>query len=132
MRIVGPRGGRGYITKKGYRRIWYEGRLRMEHCIVWENANGPIPEGYLVHHVDDNKLNNRLENLALVDHLTHKRIHSGCLLIDGEWYKLCGGECRTRKNVSEFYERTVGIAHECKRCSIKRSARDRQKRRSVG
>ena len=65
------------ITKKGYTRIWVGDCHRMLHDIVWENANGSIPDGYEIHHIDGDKQNNDIENLKLVTPLEHKRIHSG-------------------------------------------------------
>ena len=99
----------------------------MEHRVVWENSHGPIPNGYSVHHKNGNKLDNDLENLELVDPLTHKRLHSGCILIDGEWHKPCG-TCSKMKPVLEFYERHDGLCFECKKCTIARSIRDKRAR----
>lgn len=85
-----------HITAKGYRRLYIPsgsqgGRPRqvMEHVWVWEQAHGPVPAGHDIHHRDDDKLNNALENLQCVTKLEHKRIHSGCELRDGEWWKPC-------------------------------------------
>ena len=36
------------------------------HRIVWEAFNGPIPEGMQVNHINEDKLDNRLENLSLM------------------------------------------------------------------
>lgn len=36
------------------------------HRIVWEIHNGPVPAGYLVDHIDGNRMNNTVENLRLV------------------------------------------------------------------
>jgi len=35
-----------------------------EHRIVWAQANGSIPEGHVIHHLNGIKDDNRLENLA--------------------------------------------------------------------
>ena len=36
------------------------------HRLVWEAFNGPIPEGMLVNHINEDKTDNRLENLNLM------------------------------------------------------------------
>lgn len=79
----------GTVTAKGYRRVKHGGRYRMEHNVVWEEHHGPIPDGFDVHHRNRDKLDNRIENLQLVSRLEHKRIHSGCELRDGVWWKPC-------------------------------------------
>lgn len=42
-----------------------------KHHVVWQQANGPIPEGHLLIFLDNNQQNCELENLALVDKSTH-------------------------------------------------------------
>lgn len=37
------------------------------HILVYEAFNGPIPEGMQVNHIDEDKSNNRLENLNLLN-----------------------------------------------------------------
>lgn len=111
-------GGYGTITPKGYRRIGVGGKQRMEHVLVWEHARGPVPDGFQVHHRSGNKIDNRLENLELVDALTHKRIHSGCEVRDGEWWKPCR-KCGEFLPISQYYSRKDGVSPWCKPCSIR-------------
>ena len=59
----------------GYRRVTVNGRRMFEHVAVWEKANGPVPTGHAIHHVNHNKLDNRLENLACIPWGEHTRIH---------------------------------------------------------
>ncbi len=70
--------GHGYVTENGYRRIKVDGQDLMEHRVVWEEENGPIPLGHSIHHLNGNKLDNRLENLELLtrgQHSTHHNRH---------------------------------------------------------
>ncbi|HJA89550.1 MAG TPA: HNH endonuclease [Candidatus Jeotgalibaca merdavium] len=49
-------------------------RLRL-HVYVWEKHNGDIPKGYEIHHKDENKNNNEIENLACLSKKEHLRWH---------------------------------------------------------
>ena len=48
---------------------------RLRAHVIWENANGPIPRGLLVHHIDKDRLNDSLSNLMLVGRAAHLLIH---------------------------------------------------------
>ena len=62
--------------------------------MLWENINGNIPENMIVHHIDENKLNNTIENLELflppliIVKLLFVQIHN---LIN------CGFDCNLKK-----------------------------------
>ena len=49
-----------------YKRIWHNGKMESEHRVVWEQANGPIPDGMTIDHINGNTLDNRLENLQVM------------------------------------------------------------------
>lgn len=55
-----------YFQKKGKRL----------HRTVWEDNNGPVPEGYHIHHIDHNTSNNELSNLKLMANKAHSSYHS--------------------------------------------------------
>lgn len=59
-----------------YRTIKRDGRTIGSHRVIWEEAHGPIPDGYVVHHVDHNKRNNALSNLQLMTHQEHSEHHN--------------------------------------------------------
>lgn len=47
----------------GYRVQMRGGREVYEHRVIWEAANGPIPAGMVIDHVNGDRADNRLENL---------------------------------------------------------------------
>jgi len=49
---------------------------QFEHRRVWEDAHGPIPDGYVVHHLNEDKLDNRLDNLCLMRRGDHGELHN--------------------------------------------------------
>lgn len=72
--VVYGRGGKqvGCYTPGNYTRIHtFRNGKRISfavHRIVWEAANGPIPKGLEVNHINGRKDDNRLVNLELVTH----------------------------------------------------------------
>ena len=78
-------GGR-WIATNGYviRTIPGRGRIT-EHRWVWEQAYGPIPDGYVVHHVDGNRQNNDLSNLTLMTPSDHSQLHRRLDGLNGRW-----------------------------------------------
>ncbi len=54
----------------------YMGHRERLHVYVWRKNNGPIPEGYHVHHVDEDKSHNDIENLRCIPARTHTKHHS--------------------------------------------------------
>ena len=57
---------------------------QLKHRLVWEEHNGPVPEGGLVVFRDGNRLNTDISNLALIDKSVNARLnhmgirHAGC------------------------------------------------------
>lgn len=67
-----------YLNAKTHKRL---------HVYVWEYYNGVIPKGYQVHHVDLDKSNNEIENLALLSAKEHAKLH-GSFLTDEQKAKM--------------------------------------------
>jgi hypothetical protein len=42
-----------------------------EHRLVWERIHGPIPEGWVIHHLNGIKTDNRPENLSAMPRKSH-------------------------------------------------------------
>ena len=46
---------------------------RWEHRVVYEKHHGPIPKGMQIHHINGNKQDNRIENLAMLSDKDNKQ-----------------------------------------------------------
>lgn len=57
---------------------------QFEHILICESEFGPIPKGYIVHHKDNDGLNNNIDNLAVMSRAEHAWTHSKKIYIDGE------------------------------------------------
>lgn len=54
---------------------YFQHKGKRLHRVVWEDTNGPIPEGYDVHHLNGDRSNNQIENLALLARKEHHSYH---------------------------------------------------------
>ena len=52
------------------------GRWVRIYIKIWEDfMQTPVPEGCVIHHLDQNRNNNRLDNLVCMEDIDHKRWH---------------------------------------------------------
>ena len=97
-------------------------RGQLLHRVMWEHFNGPIPKGHIVHHINEDKTDNRVENLVLMERAEHMRHHGlrGFAVASPEWRiqhakdvwgkrqpvqrtcGLCGGIYETRSTYSSW------------------------------
>lgn len=56
----------GQYLSGGYWRVTRNGKVYGVHRLLWEEANGPVPDGFVVDHIDRNPLNNDLSNLRAI------------------------------------------------------------------
>ncbi len=60
----------------GYCQVGFNGRLYMHHVILWTlYYNENIPEGLVIDHINGNRIDNRIENLIVINASEHIRLH---------------------------------------------------------
>lgn len=63
-----------------YPAIFLDGKNVHVHRLEWIKHHGEIPEGFVVHHKDENKMNWNIENLELISRGNHISKHRESLL----------------------------------------------------
>lgn len=97
---------RGYLVRKVT--TGYKGWMLVHRLVMEEHLGRPLQQDEIVHHINHNKLDNRLENLQLMTHSEHSRYHdtqkptpADCnKLPEGVWahkYNACEA-CNTTKS----------------------------------
>ncbi len=60
----------------------HRGYILRSHAIWWLYTSKMVPNGYVLHHIDRNRLNDQIENLQLMTIGEHVSIHRSVELID--------------------------------------------------
>ena len=64
-----------FISSKGYLLTNVNGKTNSFHRLVWEKHNGKIPDGMVIHHINEKRKDNRLENLQMMTFQEHMSLH---------------------------------------------------------
>ncbi len=93
-----------YTTGTGrYKRKQVGEKNLQEHRFIWEQHFGKIPEGKIVHHINGNKLDNKIANLQCITFDEHNKIHAhpawnkGITSKNPLWKKINNKQLKTRK-----------------------------------
>lgn len=99
------------------------------HKAVYMYAYGEIPDGYEIHHIDFDPTNNEIENLILLTHTEHMKIHakinsSKCRHLKSKFIcKNCGKEYETVYNGNNMF-----CSRKCQRQYNYRNSNQQEKR----
>lgn len=75
--MIKTRFGNAYKRKDGYYQISSgNNQGKLLHRLVYEDAFGPIPDGFCVHHINGNKNDNSPGNLMILSKSHHHKLHS--------------------------------------------------------
>lgn len=106
--------GTANIDGAGYYRITSrkEGnRNKRLHRLIWEAYNGELSEDMVIHHIDGDKTNNRIDNLKALSNSDHISLHNE------------GNEGRKGKPLSEETKKKISDALKGNVHNLKKYAR---------
>lgn len=89
------------------------------HRYVWEYFNGAIPKGYHVHHIDGDKTNNEISNLAMMSRSEHEQLHGATMTEERRQWCRDNLTRTARPKASEWHGSAVG--HEWHKAQYARS-----------
>lgn len=92
-----------YFDHKGYPCIRVRRKEYKVHVLIWESKFGKKPNGYEIHHKDQDKSNYDIENLELMTPTNHRRLHAGWIRTNNVWtHKHCN-KCNEVLPLNDFY-----------------------------
>jgi hypothetical protein len=108
----------------GYVRLMQDRERDYEHRKVWTKHNGDIPTGMIVHHLNGDSADNRIETLELKSQSSHRIAHSP--VRNDQGLKRCT-VCKEFKPVNEFAQCSGGSPQgPCKPCKAEYNKRYRE------
>ena len=122
------------FDKDGYEVVKIDGKMTRLHRYVMEQYLGrKLLSSEVVHHKDENKTNNHIDNLIITSHIAHNHLHNPKQPLPES--RKCN-KCLQVKPSSEFYivyqknrNRTV-VYSKCKICEIKRITTQRRNKKA--
>ena len=76
LKLFRRENGMGCIVPQGYKKIQVNKYLQYEHRVVMENfLKRKLKKTEIIHHKNENKLDNRLKNLEILNRGSHMKYH---------------------------------------------------------
>ena len=107
---------------------YFQHKGRRLHVIVWKHFNGEIPKGYQVHHKDEDRANNQIDNLELKTAFMHMSDHAKSRVeynqkhiedmreLASEWHRSEAGREWHREHGREMMEKREYRTLVCEYC----------------
>ena len=104
-----PRFKGGHLGSHGYWVVSIRGRPTLEHRhVMQEHLGRELETDEHVHHINGDKLDNRIENLELTSNSEHRRLHGGWQVTDEQRPR---GERHGQAKLSDHDVRTIRVKY---------------------
>lgn len=117
---------------------YYQRKGKRLHRVVWEYYNGAIPDGWHVHHINGDRSDNRIENLALMKEREHLSLHMSkperkaesresvkkAIAAAPEWHGSAEGKVWHSAHAKEMWESKPAHERRCAWCGAVYTTRD--------
>jgi hypothetical protein len=92
-----------HINENGY---WVTEAGKLEHRLIYKRRHGRIPKGWHVHHIDQCKTNNDIENLIAIPESLHNQLHAhmrenNVTFNRAQTEQFCGRELNQRQKLED-------------------------------